>query len=77
MVGVELVRCDGGDDGAWMDRDGVRRASFDANWAVDGDRDESEEGGRLFRSVGDGKSGKADVGGGRDGLGILAAILVF
>lgn len=29
MVGLELVRCDGGDDGALMVREGARRASFD------------------------------------------------
>lgn len=76
MEGVELVRCDGEDDEALIDCEGARRVSLDENCAVDGDREASGEGGRLFRSFGDGKSGRADVGGGRDGRGILAAILV-
>lgn len=42
---------------------------------MDDGRDASGDGGRLFRSLGDGKSGRADVGGGRDGRGILAAII--
>lgn len=43
---------------------------------MDDDRGASGEGGKLFRSLGDGKSGRADVGGGRS-WGILAAILVL
>ena len=59
-----------------MEFEGILKASFDGVWDVDGDRNGSGEAGRLFRAFGPGKSGRAEVGGGRDGRGILTAILV-
>lgn len=74
-LGLEFVWLVAGGTGIFKVREGARNASFDGNWGVDGDCNESEEAGRLFLTLEVGKTGRAEVGGGKDGRGILTAIV--
>jgi hypothetical protein len=76
MAGVE-VDCANGGAGVVADPvgfDGVRTASFDAGYDDDGNRVPSEGVAMFLRPLGAGKSGRGEVGGGKDGRGMLTAM---
>lgn len=76
MVGVE-VECAKkavGEVGDVSGFDGVRTASLEDVYGDDGSRVTSEEVATFLRPLGAGKSGRAEVGGGKAGRGMLTAI---